>query len=101
MSVACGPAPIRESVNAAAFMRYPWRVETELAQINQAVDQLVDEYRTRYLWSLRTDYFPRTRSEQLRVLATIRQHGDLEAFRRASSLSQWLLQRSNAASVAR
>lgn len=82
-------------------MSYPSRVETELSQINRAIDQLVDEYRTRCLWSLRADYFPRTAAEQLRVLATIQRHGDLEAFRRASMLSQWLLQNSNAASVAR
>ena len=82
-------------------MRYPSRVDSELAQINRAIDQLVEEYRACYLWSLRADYFPRTPSERLRVLAMIRRHGDLEAFRRASFLSQWLSQNSNAASVAR
>src|SRR4051812_25865329 len=32
-----------------------------------AVNRLVDEYRTRCLWSLRADYYPVSADEQLRV----------------------------------
>jgi hypothetical protein len=68
--------------------------------VAEAIDQLADEYRTRCLWSLRLDYYPRTLSEQLHVLDTISRHADVDGFRRASSLRQWLSQNSNAASVA-
>lgn len=32
------------------------------------VDQLVDEHRITYLWFLRSDYYPSTNEERIRVL---------------------------------
>lgn len=55
-----------------------------------AIDALVDEYRTRCLWSWRSDYYPRGNDERLRVLEVIQRYGDLSAYRRASILRQWL-----------
>jgi hypothetical protein len=60
------------------------------ADISATVNALVDEYRTRCLWSLRPDYYPRTIDEQRRVLESIERYGDLAAYRRASALRQWL-----------
>ncbi|OHB67905.1 MAG: hypothetical protein A2Y76_11290 [Planctomycetes bacterium RBG_13_60_9] len=54
------------------------------------VNQLVDEYRDRCLWFLRTDYYPTDRQEVLRTLDYIRRYGDREAFRKAGELYQWL-----------
>jgi hypothetical protein len=54
------------------------------------VRRLVDRYRTRCLWFLATDYYPTTLAEVLQVLASIERHGDLEAFRAAASIRQWL-----------
>jgi hypothetical protein len=75
--------------------------ETDIAtaDIATAVNTLVDEYRTRCLWSLRTDYYPRTVAEQLRILDSSERYGDLAAFRRASILRQWLSQISSEASA--
>jgi hypothetical protein len=64
-----------------------------------AIDALVDEYRTRCLWFLRPGYYPRTVREQLRALDSIERHGDLAAYRRASTLRQWLSQISSEASA--
>ena len=66
----------------------------------ERVNALVDEYRTRCLWFLREDYYPQTRAEALRVLGYIERHGDVKAFQKAATLRQWLLQNSNAPSVA-
>ncbi len=76
-------------------------MDAEAAKLEDAVNRLVDEYRSRCLWSLRADYYPQGLEDQLRTLATIRRLGDVEAFRRASELTQWLLQHSKALSVAR
>jgi hypothetical protein len=70
------------------------------AEIGASIDALVDEYRTRCLWSLRPDYYPRTLSERLRTLASIERYGDVAAYRRASALRQWLSQSSSEASAA-
>ncbi len=56
----------------------------------EAVDRLVEEYRTRCLWFLRPDYYPRSLPERLRVLGYIERHGDREGFRRAAILKRWL-----------
>jgi hypothetical protein len=66
----------------------------------QNVNALVDEYRTRCLWFLREDYYPQTTTDALRVLEYIERHGDVAAFQKAATLRQWLLQNSNAPSVA-
>jgi hypothetical protein len=65
-----------------------------------AVDQLVDEYRSRCLWFLRSDYYPATDAERLRILGYIERYGDLDAHRRAGRLKRWLSQRSSAPSAA-
>lgn len=68
------------------------RVETPLRL-------LVDEYRDRCLWFLRRDYYPRTADEARRVLDAIEKHGDLQAFRRAGEIRQWLSASSSASSA--
>lgn len=76
------------------------RVVSPERDIDAAIDALVDEYRVRCLWSLRPDYYPRTVREQLSVLSTIERYGDLAAYRRVSTLRQWLSPSSSEASVA-
>jgi hypothetical protein len=66
---------------------------------NAALRKLVDEYRHRCLWFLRPDYYPATIAEAQRVLDAIQSNGDLDGFRRAARVRQWLSQPSNAASV--
>ncbi len=67
--------------------------------LEKALDALVDEYRTRCLWFLREDYYPKTTEERLKVLGYVERHGDMAGYRRAAELKRWLLQNSNAASV--
>ena len=66
----------------------------------ESVNALVDKYRTRCLWFLREDYYPQTLADAARVLDYIERHGDKEAFQKAATLRQWLLQNSNAPSAA-
>ena len=66
---------------------------------NEALHQLVDQYRARCLWFLREGYYPETPADALRVLDSIQRHGDVEAFQRAGALKQWLLAPSSAKSV--
>ncbi len=61
--------------------------------------RLLAENRCRCLWFLREDYVPGTVPEMLRVLEQIRRHGNLEAFRRAGAIKQWLLRNSSGASA--
>jgi hypothetical protein len=65
-----------------------------------AVERLIDVYRTRCLWFLRSDYYPSTDPERLVVLRHIEKHGDREAYRRAAAVRQWLSLNSSAASAA-
>lgn len=51
-----------------------------------ALRALVDEYRGRCLWFLRSDYYPATVQEGLQVIAAIERHGDREAFQKAGAL---------------
>jgi hypothetical protein len=74
-------------------------VEPQGDEAEKAVDALIDEYRTRCLWFLRPDYYPTTTEERLRLLGYIERHGDLQAYRRVSSLRQWLSHRSSATSA--
>jgi hypothetical protein len=64
-----------------------------------AVDALVDEYRARCLWFLRSDYYPKTPEDRIRILGYIERHGDVAAFRRAAALRRWLSRPSNARSA--
>ena len=68
--------------------------------IAEVVNRLVDEYRLRCLWFLRSDYYPATDAQRLQVLAYIQRHGDREAFRRAAEVRQWLSRTSSAPSAA-
>lgn len=68
--------------------------------VMQSVNALVDEYRTRCLWFLREDYYPRTPSDACRTLEYIERHGDVTAFRKAATLRKWLLRNSSAPSAA-
>lgn len=63
------------------------------------VEGLVEEYRTRCLWFLEPGYVPATLEERLRVLAEIERHADLDGFRRAARLRQWLSRDSSARSA--
>jgi hypothetical protein len=65
----------------------------------EAVDRLVDEYRHRCLWFLRSDFYPATDGERLRVLTYIQRHGDRNAYVRAGELRRWLSRSSSAASA--
>jgi hypothetical protein len=65
-----------------------------------ALHRLIDEYRTRCLWFLRSDYYPSTPEEQIRVLRYIERYGDREGFRRAREIRQWLSPSSSAPSAA-
>ena len=58
--------------------------------IRQQVNRLVDVYRNQCLWFLRTDYYPSSREDIIRVLDYIKRYGDREAFRQAGELYQWL-----------
>lgn len=64
-----------------------------------AIDRLVDEYRLRCLWFLRSDYYPSTDAERLKVLLYIERHGDRDAYRRAREMRRWLSQTSSAPSA--
>ncbi|MFM1921551.1 MAG: hypothetical protein RLZZ303_3185 [Candidatus Hydrogenedentota bacterium] len=63
------------------------------------LDALVDQYRAKCLWYFRQDFYPRTPDEALRVLRALERHEDAEAFKRAATMRQWLLQHSSEASA--
>lgn len=72
---------------------------SEPESIPEAVNALVDEYRTRCLWFLRPDFYPSTHEERIRVLGYIERYGDREAFRQAATLKRWLSLPSSAPSA--
>jgi hypothetical protein len=74
-------------------------MDTLSPEVDAAIRELMDAYRTRCLWYLRRDYHPATVAEALRVLDAIQRHGDREAFRRAARVRQWLSPLSSATSV--
>jgi hypothetical protein len=65
-----------------------------------AIDALVDECRSVALWFLKPDYYPRTDDERRRVLYAIQKHADVEIYKRAARLQEWLSRHSSAASAA-
>jgi hypothetical protein len=75
-------------------------MEDRSADIAEAVNRLVDEYRHRCLWFLREEYYPVDDDERLRVLGSIERHGDVTAYRRASEIRRWLSRTSSARSAA-
>jgi hypothetical protein len=70
-----------------------------MGDIPDAVDRLVDEYRSRCLWFLRSEYYPATDTERLQVLEYIERCGDREAFRRTAEIRRWLSRTSSARSA--
>ena len=64
--------------------------ERPVEEVLDEVHALMDRYRSRCLWFLATDYYPRTRVEVLRILGELERHGDREAFHAAASIRQWL-----------
>ena len=71
----------------------------DLQRADAALRALVDEYRGRCLWFLAPGYYPASTTEQLRVLDSIQRRGDLDGFKRAGEMKQWLLAHSSGASV--
>lgn len=70
-------------------------MENALARVRE----LVMQYRAQCLWFLRSDYFPASHDDIIQVLDYIQRYGDLNGFRRAGELKQWLLRNSNAVSA--
>ena len=68
-------------------------------EFRDAVRELTDRYRDRCLWFLREDFYPVTNDEVLRTLGYIQEQGDVEGFREAGRLKQWLLHDSKSTSV--
>jgi len=72
---------------------------TDTARIETEVRALVDDYRARCLWFLRSDFYPEDTSATLRVLDHIERHGDRDGFVRAGRIRQWLSRDSSAKSA--
>jgi hypothetical protein len=66
----------------------------------EAINVLVDDYRTQCLWFLRADYYPVTCEARLRVLDYVQRYGDRQGYVRAATLRLWLSQTSSAQSAA-
>jgi hypothetical protein len=75
-------------------------MNTELENAMLRVRDLAVQYRAQCLWFLRAEYYPTTAADAWQVLDYIQRYGDLDAFRRAGELKQWLSRNSSAASVA-
>jgi hypothetical protein len=69
------------------------------ARIAEAVARLVDDYRDRCLWFLRSDYRPSGRAEILRVLDYVERYGDRDGFKRAAEIRRWLSRSSSDSSA--
>ena len=76
------------------------RVSTEIENVMLRVHAMVVQYRQQCLWFLRSEYYPTTVADACQVLDYIQRYGDLDAFRRAGELKQWLSQNSSAVSAA-
>lgn len=72
---------------------------TSQAELEEAVNRLVDEWRDRALWFLREDYYPHTDAERQRTLDYIAQRADFRTYQRVAQLRRWLSQESNATSA--
>ncbi len=72
---------------------------TNRVQVEEAVQQLVDRYRQGYLWFPAARLLPDRRRPRRRALDCIERHGDLEAFRLAATLRQWLATHPQASDV--
>jgi len=81
----------------------PWQANVgmngETSQLTETINTLVDEYRHTCLWFLRSDFYPLTLEQRLRVLGYIQRYGDRSAYRKAAEVRRWLSQASNEESV--
>ena len=71
-------------------MMPPIDTHTEKGRFYRELNALIDQYRVQCLWFLREDHYPENQEDALRILGYIKRYGDLEAFRRASTLAGWL-----------
>jgi len=76
------------------------REDQTTESIRVELDRLVDEYRSRCLWFLKQDHYPRTAAAIANVLRQIEIHGDLSAFQRAADIRRWLSRDSSESSAA-
>jgi hypothetical protein len=74
-------------------------VTTATPDVAGSVNQLVDEYRSRCLWFLRSDYYPANDDDRRRALGYIERYGDRAAFQRAAAIRKWLSLKSSAHSA--
>lgn len=70
-----------------------------LQDLDEALRQLVERERIHCLWFLRTDYYPATTQQIVRVLTYIERYGSRAAFVEARKIRQWLLHPSNGKSA--
>ena len=57
---------------------------------SEAMQSLVDDYRTMCFWSMDEGFYPRTRQEIMIALDNLERYGDMSAYRRAGEIRQWL-----------
>jgi len=69
------------------------------AEASAALRALVDEYRARCLWFLEPGYYPSSSDDAVRVLDAIQRYGDLDAFKRAGAIREWVSAPTSAASA--
>ncbi len=60
------------------------------ADLEHAIDDLVDECRVASLWYYRRDYYPQSDDARLRILEAIQERSSRDVFRRAGALKAWL-----------
>ena len=72
----------------------------DTVQLQRAIDELVDEYRSQCLWFVRSDFYPKTADQSMRVLKYIERYGDRAAYRKAAEVRRWLLRSSSETSAA-
>jgi len=51
---------------------------------------LVEDYRTMCFWNFPEDFMPATREEVVFALDAVERYGDLNAYRRAGEIREWL-----------
>jgi len=86
-------------VDDTAGPAYVPGVDSAREELDRQVDALVDACRSDCLWFLRSDYYPRSDEERLRVLDAIQRRAGLDAYREAARLKRWLSPSSSATSA--
>ena len=82
-----------ESVDGALLqdmISYCDMLEERLIVIDKRILSLIEEYRDRCLWFLRSDYVPTTNDEIIQVLTYIERYGDRNAYIRSEEIKRWL-----------